>query len=231
MYGGDGNDSDWVGNGLNENVWSTYSGKGCASRKWLAAFGTDASWKIQTKSQCVAKADAQPLCMQPLVLSMDDDACYCSTTSFCTLEITWSAMKTYELVNSDRGSSALTSMGNLYETFGTIAPTPSPTTASPTPNPTPNPTAQPTPSPTPQVTTRPTFSTTCTNLSKEQCIGNSNCKYDSRKKQCTKSTSTGGGGGGGSTCTGLGKVSCTNDSTCTWNNGSKTCKPVGTIVI
>ena len=123
-YGGHGGGGDWIGNGLIEHVWEDTWGYGCQNKKWLNAFGTDASWKIQTKSQCFQLADTDAGCVQPLAISMDDDNCYCATTT-CNFETTWGAMNTWIEVGI-RGSSALTAMGDLYETFGSPDPTSSP---------------------------------------------------------------------------------------------------------
>eukprot|EP00539_Tryblionella_compressa_P005599 CAMPEP_0178760366 /NCGR_PEP_ID=MMETSP0744-20121128/15447_1 /TAXON_ID=913974 /ORGANISM="Nitzschia punctata, Strain CCMP561" /LENGTH=423 /DNA_ID=CAMNT_0020414925 /DNA_START=15 /DNA_END=1286 /DNA_ORIENTATION=- len=119
LYGGDDPNPTWVGNGLNEDIWTQYHGIGCVGRKWLAPFGPDVNWNIQTMNQCLAIADADPECSSPLVLSIDDDSCYCSSTTFCTLETTWSAMTTW-INAANRSSSSLSNMGDLYETFGSI---------------------------------------------------------------------------------------------------------------
>lgn len=127
LYGGEGEGGGvgeregldkWDGNGLTENVWPGKQGVGCEDKEWIAAFGTDASWKIQTKQECMAKADASDECAKPLILSMDDDNCYCAPPgSECVLEETWSAMRTwYE--TGDRDSGAKTAIGELYEKFG-----------------------------------------------------------------------------------------------------------------
>jgi len=155
VYGGTGSGGTWIGNGLNENVWDDFRGVGCQDRKWIGGFG-NAGWQIQTKQECLAKADADVGCVKPLALSIDDDSCYCATTPTCNLVPTWDAMRTWIEVG-DRNSATLTSMGDLYETFGTVTSDP---TMSPTVSPTASPTASPTKAPTKAPTLSPTVSPT-----------------------------------------------------------------------
>jgi len=158
VYGGEGEGDGWEGNGLNENIWTSLKGVGCEDRAWLAAFGTDAGWKIQTKQECLERADTNEACAKPLALSIDDDACYCSRSTDCNLETTWGSMSTW-VESASRDLSTLTMIGNLYETFGANKPTTDPTTtptSSPSSLPTKSPTSTPTNSPTDSPTKSPT---------------------------------------------------------------------------
>jgi hypothetical protein len=157
-YGGEGESGDWDGNGLNENIWTRFKGVGCEDRAWLSAFGNDAGWKIQTIKECLAKAEANGACIAPHSLSMDDDACYCKTITVCNKVTTWNAMTTWEEV-ADRDLSTLTTIGEIYETFGATSPTKSPTaipTSAPTETSTMSPTATPSGAPTVTSTESPT---------------------------------------------------------------------------
>lgn len=161
-------DGSWIGNALNELIWTSESGLGCPGYRWIAGFG-DAGWQIQTTQECLAAADNDLECHTPLVLSIDDDSCYCSVDACQTTTPTWGAMTTLWEVGA-RDSADLTALGDLYNAFGVVSgtsapshsptsgPTSTPTEApshSPTSGPTSTPTEAPAPSPTPPTNNEP----------------------------------------------------------------------------
>lgn len=102
------------GANTNEIVWEYSGGETCESKTWLAGFG-DAGWQIQTVQECLAKADESEACSKPLVLSMDDQSCYCSLDACDTPTPSWPSMKTWREVGP-RDNNKLTPLGELYQT-------------------------------------------------------------------------------------------------------------------
>lgn len=111
-------DIHWTTNTLNELEWNGEKGVGCQSKKWKGAWG-DASWQIQTMDECVAAAESDSDCNNPLSLSVDDDNCYCGTDDCSITESTYSAMTTYHKVG-DSSTVSLTDIGLVYESLGTF---------------------------------------------------------------------------------------------------------------
>ncbi len=105
--------SDFGGANTNEIVWEYSSGETCANREWLTGVG-DAGWQVQTIQQCLTVADQTAACSSPVIISMDDDNCYCSTDSCDTPEPVWPSMKTWREVGP-RNNGMLTPLGELYQ--------------------------------------------------------------------------------------------------------------------
>mmetsp|Transcript_27421 Transcript_27421/g.40494 ORF Transcript_27421/g.40494 Transcript_27421/m.40494 type:complete len:643 (+) Transcript_27421:231-2159(+) len=109
-------------------------GVGCPSREWVANAYPTFSWGIKEIHECVDFARANIACASPLVLSMDNDNCYCSTDYCINVENTYGGMMTYrELSLQAPDASSLSASGEQYNNFGLS--TPSPVSPAPTPPP------------------------------------------------------------------------------------------------
>mmetsp|Transcript_26770 Transcript_26770/g.34277 ORF Transcript_26770/g.34277 Transcript_26770/m.34277 type:complete len:138 (+) Transcript_26770:9-422(+) len=98
----------------NEVIFEHAPKESCGNKKWLAGRGS-ASWQVQTMKECLAKADQDTECHSPVAISLDDDNCYCAKDACADLGFAYDGMHTWREVGQ-RDNSALTSLGQLYQT-------------------------------------------------------------------------------------------------------------------
>lgn len=186
---------------------------GCPNKKWLANVYPRYSWGIKEIHECVDLAKSDPSCHSPLVLSMDDGNCYCSTDSCDTVEATWGGMKTFrELMLQTPEASSLSQSGEQYNNFAiaTDAPTKEPTPAPVTPSPT-----------VPLVSCGGHYAPSCSDCPQGNgafwCNGE--CKWENN--QCVPESHVNCGGHSAPTCAdcpaGNGALWCNGE--CSWENG------------
>ena len=95
-------------------IFDFQTGVTCENNKWLAQKG-NASWQVSNIGQCLAKADADSGCHQPVTLSFDNDNCYCAVDACVSTKTSWASMQNWKEVR-DRGTNELTELGKLYQT-------------------------------------------------------------------------------------------------------------------
>merc|ERR1712226_1804395 len=244
-FGGHGG---FEGTGLSENTFVTDAqrGIGCPNQKWKIGY----EWGSLTQD-CLTSADADPDCHKPLILSIDDDACYCSIDSCTNPQTTWFPMTIYREVEGANRAAEPTALGLLYDEIGTVATTTTAatTTAATTtttttvapPTTTTTTTTTPTTTTEATTTTTTTFPTTTTTTAGPTCIPDGQKEADgsgctSNTNCCSNNGCTAGGKPSRRTCkagtvatttmtTVGGPTTTTTTAATTTTTGGGTCAP------
>jgi hypothetical protein len=121
-------DNGFKDGALNVPNYDVKHGTTCPNNFWLEGIFESRGWGIHQYHECVASAGANTNCHKPLRLSFDDESCYCSTDACDSPVSSYPQMDLHvESSTLSRDASALTVIGQQYNSFGGNPPaTPAP---------------------------------------------------------------------------------------------------------